>query len=312
MERNANYALVGLSTLILFIGAVVFAVWLMQLRFAQDYDVYDIVFQGPVRGLSQGGEVHFNGIKVGEVTKIDLDPSDPTRVIARTRVTSNVPIRQDSYATLEPLGVTGVNLVQITAGTPSKPLLKDVTPKGQIPKIQSQRSTLADLLEGGGTVLTRTVEALDRLNRVMSDKNIKTFGDALADTQAVTAELAKHKDMIGDAQKALQDIDAAAQQIAELSQSTKGLVDNDGKKTLADFDKAAQEVGAAAKDLRGMVAELQGPTADFAKNGLPQITDAVTALQSAATSLERLSNELESNPQGLVSKAPAQEVKVKP
>ena len=113
-----------------------------------DYDTYDILFQGPVRGLSQGGEVHFNGIKVGEVTKIALDRTNPARVIARTRVTSDVPIRVDSYATLEPQGITGVNYVQITAGTPSKPLLKDTVPRDQVPVIRSQRSTLSDLLEG--------------------------------------------------------------------------------------------------------------------------------------------------------------------
>jgi phospholipid/cholesterol/gamma-HCH transport system substrate-binding protein len=65
MEKDANYALVGLSTLILFIGMVIFAVWLARISFSREYDIYDIVFQGPVRGLSQGGEVHFNGIKVG-------------------------------------------------------------------------------------------------------------------------------------------------------------------------------------------------------------------------------------------------------
>ena len=60
------------------------------------------------------------------LTKIALDRTNPSRVIARARVTSDVPIRVDSYATLEPQGITGVNYIQITAGTPSKPLLKDV------------------------------------------------------------------------------------------------------------------------------------------------------------------------------------------
>ena len=72
MEKEANYALVGLSTLILFAGLVIFVIWLARISLNRDYDTYDIVFQGPVRGLSQGGEVHFNGIKVGEVTKIQL------------------------------------------------------------------------------------------------------------------------------------------------------------------------------------------------------------------------------------------------
>jgi len=126
MERNANYALVGLATVILTVALIVFGIWLARLGFARDYDLYDIVFQGPVRGLTEGGEVHFQGIKVGEVTTIALDKGNPRNVIARARVTEDVPIRVDSYATLEPQGITGLNYVQITAGTASRPLLKDV------------------------------------------------------------------------------------------------------------------------------------------------------------------------------------------
>jgi phospholipid/cholesterol/gamma-HCH transport system substrate-binding protein len=84
--------------------------------------------------------------------------------------------------------------------------------------IRSQRSALSDLLEGGGTVLTRTIEALDRVNRVLSDENIKTFSASLSDVQAVTAELRERKAIIADAQKALQSIDATAQSITEVGQ----------------------------------------------------------------------------------------------
>ncbi|WP_309606110.1 MlaD family protein [Phenylobacterium sp.] len=320
MEKNANYALVGLSSLILFVGLVIFVVWLARVSFSQEYDLYDIVFDGPVRGLSQGGEVHFNGIKVGEVAKIALDRTNPSRVIARARVTSDVPIRIDSFATLEPQGITGVNYVQITAGTASKPLLK-VAEKAQceargmspcIPILKSQRSALSDLLEGGGTVLTRTIEALDRVNRVLSDQNIKTFSATLSDAQAVSAELRERKEIVGDAQKLIQDIDAATEHADGILLATRQLVDGDGKRGVKNIADAAEEAKGATKDLRAMVDKLQGPTADFATNGLPQITAAVVELQSAAQSLQRLVNEIQRSPTGVLGKAPAEELKVKP
>jgi phospholipid/cholesterol/gamma-HCH transport system substrate-binding protein len=311
MEKNANYALVGLSSLILFIGLVIFVVWLARLRINAEYDLYDILFQGPINGLSQGGEVRFNGIKVGEVTKIALDRTNPSRVIARARVTSDVPIRVDSYATLEPLGITGVNYVQITAGTASKPLLKDTVPHGAIPILHSQRSALSDLLQGGGTVLTRTIEALDRVNRVLSDQNIKTFSAALSDTRAVTAELNRRKSVIADAQKAIQDMDVAVQQVNELTRTSQNLLDTDGRRSLRNIADAAQEAQATAKELHGMIEKLQGPTSDFATNGLPQVTATVIQLRSAAQALQRLVNEIEASPTGALSKAPAADVKVK-
>jgi len=319
MEKNANYTLVGLSTLILSVALVVFIVWLARLSFARDYDLYDIVFQGPVRGLNEGGEVHFNGIKVGEVQKIALDQTNPRNVIARVRVTEDVPIRVDSYATLEPQGITGLNYVQITSGTGTRPLLKEADqPRCErlglgrecIPIIRSQRSTLSDLLEGGGTVLTRSIEALDRVNRVLSDENIKTFSAAVSDAQAVTAELRERKAIIADTQAALQRIDLAADEIAKLSASTRNVVDEDGKRAIASLADAAEEARAASKDARQMIGRLQAPTTDFATNGLPQITSAVIQLQSAAESLEQLVNEVQSSPTGALGKVAAEEVKV--
>ncbi|MDP1632957.1 MAG: MlaD family protein [Caulobacter sp.] len=312
MERNANYVLVGIASLVLFIGMVVFIAWIARLQFNQDYDDYDILFIGPVRGLSQGGEVHFNGIKVGEVTSLTLDKRDPNRVIARSRITSSVPIRVDSYATLEPQGITGINYVQITAGTPTLKLLKDTVPAGEIPVIKTQGSALSDLLEGGGTVLTRTIEALDRINHVLSDDNVKTLSATFSDIQAITAEARERKAIIADAQKALQSIDGAATEIAALSASTKGLVDGDGKRTLAQLNSAAAELKAATQDARRMMGKLEGPTAEFADTGLPQLTQAIISLQTTAQSLDRLVADVEQNPQGVVTKAPAKELEVRP
>jgi phospholipid/cholesterol/gamma-HCH transport system substrate-binding protein len=319
MEKNANYTLVGLSTLILTFALVVFIVWLARLSFARDYDLYDIVFQGPVRGLNAGGEVHFNGIKVGEVQKIALDQTNPRNVIARVRVTEDVPVRVDSYATLEPQGITGLNYVQITSGTGTRPLLKEADkPRCErlglgrecIPVIRSQRSTIQDLLEGGGTVLTRTIEALDRVNRVLSDQNIKIFSASLSDAQAVTAELRERKAIVADAQAALQRLQEAADEIAKLSASARGVVDGDGKQAVANLASAAEEARAAAKDARAMIAALQGPTSDFAANGLPQMTAALIQLQESAAALERLVNSIDASPRGVLSKPPAEELKV--
>ena len=312
MERNANYALVGFASMLLFLGMVIFIVWLARVNFSKEYNLYDIVFIGPVRGLSEGGEVHFNGIKVGEVSKIGLDKDDPKKVIARARVTSDVPIRVDSYATLEPQGITGVNYVQITAGTATKKLLKDTVPRGAVPILQSKSSALSDLLEGSGTVLAATVDALNRVNRVLSDDNIKTLTASIHDIQAVTAEARKRKELLADADATLKSIDETSASIRKLSDSGQQLVNGDGKRAIHDIADAAEQIKATTADARTMVAKLQGPTSDFATTGLPQLTSAISSLQQTAESLNRLVEETEQNPQGLVGKTPAKQAQVKP
>jgi phospholipid/cholesterol/gamma-HCH transport system substrate-binding protein len=294
------------------VGLVVFVFWLARLQFNQEYDIYDILFTEPVRGLSEGGEVHFNGIKVGEVTKLALDKRDPNRVIARIRVTSEAPVRVDSRATLEPQGVTGVNYVQITAGTPSKKMLRDTVRGDEVPVILSQRSAISDLLEGGGTVLSRTIEALDRMNRVLSDQNIRTFTAAMNDVQAVTAEARERKAIIADAQRALQSAEEAADEITKLTRNANEIIDTDGRRSMKNLAEAADQVKAAATDVRSIVSKLEGPTTEFATTGLPQLTSAMVTLQSAAESLQRLTNEVQQNPRGLIGKTPAQELEVQP
>ncbi|MFP5447383.1 MAG: hypothetical protein ACLGHU_01430 [Alphaproteobacteria bacterium] len=190
--------------------------------------------------------------------------------------------------------------------------MKEAAPEGKIPVIQSQRSTLSDLLEGGGTVLSRTVEALDRVNRVLSDENILTLGAAISDAQAVTAELRERRAIIADAQVALQNIGEAAAEARALAASTLDIVDTDGKAAMASLSDAATETEAAAADLRRMLASLEGPTSDFATYGLPQITQAAESLQETAESLSRLTDEVSANPRGVIGKGPAKEIEVKP
>ena len=312
MERNANYALVGFASLMLVVGLVIFVFWLARVQFAREYDVYDIVFQGPIAGLSTGGEVHFNGIKVGEVTDVALDKDDPKKVVAVARVTSGVPIRADSYATLEPFGITGVNYVQITAGSTTRPMLKDTVPKGQIPVIQSRASALSSLLQGGGTVVNSAVETLNRVNRVLSDDNIKSFSGTLQDIQQVADEARKRKQLFADADTAVKSIDSTAASIKSLSDNTNHMVTTDGGPALRNISDAAQQLKAAADQGRIMLEKLQGPTSDFANNGLPQLTAMVVSLRRTSDTLNRLANEIEQNPRGLVSRPPAKDVEVKP
>ena len=312
MERNANYALVGVIFTVLLIATLVFILWLTNFAFSQRYDTYDVIFNGPISGLSKGGDVQFNGIKVGEVSDITLDPNDPNLVHAMARVRSDTPVRQDSVATLDPQGITGVTFVQITAGTRTLPLLKDATPHGQPLIIHSKPGALSDLLSGGGTVLQRALETLNRVNQVLSDANIKRFSNTMENIQDVTGELNKRKQIIADADHAIISADAAAVQVTALAKSATGLVDGNGKQAIVKITDAATQIEGAAADVRGLLGKLKDPTTNFATTGLPQLTSAIASLQTATDNLNRLINEVESDPRGFINKPTAKQVEVKP
>jgi phospholipid/cholesterol/gamma-HCH transport system substrate-binding protein len=312
MERDAHYAAVGIATVALMAALAVFAIWLARLQFNSDYDVYDIVFYGPVRGLSEGGEVHFNGIRVGEVTDLNLDPKNRDQVIARIRLDATTPIRVTSRAQLEPQGITGLNYIQITAGDPESALLKAQYPDNVVPVLQSQPSPIAELLSGSGTVLAQTVDALNRVNRVLSDDNIRSFSTTLKNVEALSTELEARKGMFEQLEQALTKANAAIEEYQNLAVSTRQLVEGDGREAVANINKAAEGAQQAVASINRTVTGLEGPATDFATTGLPQLQNAIQQLEGATASLEDLIDEVRTSPREFIGRAPTREMEVQP
>jgi len=305
MDRNANYALVGVVSSILLVGLVIFSLWLAAFKVGETYDTYDIVFKGPVSGLSEGGEVHFNGIKVGEVVDITLDPNDPSLVVARARVESEVPIRTDSIARLEPQGITGLNYILITAGSPERPLLKEAQPRVKVRRIPTESSTLSELVVGGATVVAELEGALARFNRLLSDDNIERISNALEDLQVIAAELREHRAVIASAEATLAQANETLAQVGALAESGNTLVTEEGRRSMASLQSAAAS-------LDTVMGNLESPTDKLATTGLPEVMSAIASLRRAVDNLDRTLSEVQQSPQGLIARPPAQEIEVKP
>ncbi|HEV7354296.1 MAG TPA: MlaD family protein [Brevundimonas sp.] len=312
MERDAHYAAVGIATVALIAALAVFTIWLARLQFDSDYDVYDIVFYGPVRGLSEGGEVHFNGIRVGEVTALNLDPEQGDQVIARVRLDGETPVRVTSRAQLEPQGITGLNYIQITAGNPESALLKAQYPDNVIPVIQSQPSPLAELLSGSGTLLAQAVDVLNRVNRVLSDDNIRSFSTTLANVEAVSAELEARRGLLAELETTLASANRAIAAYEQVAITTNEVVDTDARQAIANINAASAQAQAAMESLNRTVTGLEQPVGDFAETGLPELTAAIRSLQAATTALEALVDEVRSSPRDFIGRPPARELEVQP
>lgn len=312
MERDAHYAAVGIVTVALIVALAVFTIWLARLQFNKDYDVYDIVFYGPVRGLSEGGEVHFNGIRVGEVTHLNLDPKKGDQVVARVRLNGTTPVRTTSRAQLEPQGITGLNYIQITAGDATSPLLKSQYAEHIVPVIQSQASPLAELLTGSGTVLQQTVDALNRINRIMSDDNIRSFASSVRNVESLTAELEARKGMFKQLEEAIANANSAVSEYQQLGVDARQIVNTDGRAALQNINKASEEAREAIASINRSATGLEAPLGEFGTTTVPQINDAVRQLNQATRSLEDLIENVRRSPREFIGRAPAKELEVQP
>jgi phospholipid/cholesterol/gamma-HCH transport system substrate-binding protein len=166
MEGRANYAFIGAAIVAGALLTAIFVIWLGGFNPSRKYEEFEIVFVGPVRGLQQASEVRFNGIKVGEVTNLRIDPAAPTKnVIARVRVDGYLPINASTIAQLELNALTNVALIQLSGGDPNAPALKGVG--GNLPRLQGKAGSLDKL------VLRRSVAQFER-----SDPAIEGRADA--------------------------------------------------------------------------------------------------------------------------------------
>ncbi len=312
MERDAHYAAVGIATIALMAALVVFAMWLARLSFNEEFDLYDIVFYGPVRGLSEGGEVHFNGIRVGEVTDLNLDPNKGDQVIARIRVDATTPVRVTSRAQLEPQGITGLNYIQITAGNPNSAILKTQYPDNVVPVIQSQPSPIAELLSGSGTVLAQTVDALNRINRVLSDDNVRSFSTSLKNIESLTTELEARKGMLQQLEQALTRANSAVAEYERLAVSTRRIVETDGQQAIAEINSAARDARSAIASINRSATNLEQPISDFASTGLPQLQQTIQQLEEATRSLQSLIDDVRESPREFIQRPPSVEMEVEP
>ncbi|VFU16567.1 ABC-type transport auxiliary lipoprotein family protein [Methylocella tundrae] len=179
METRARYILVGLFALAAIAAGFGFVYWLNNNGGLAKRVVYRIRFEGPTSGLQTGSAVQFNGIRVGEVTGLQLDSSDPRRVTATIAVASGTPMRADTKVSVESRGLMGSPAIALSGGASTSPLLtaSDAEP----PVLVADRSATQDLTQAAR-------EALQRLDKILGDNsdsmkstmdNLKTFSEAL-------------------------------------------------------------------------------------------------------------------------------------
>lgn len=179
METKANYLMIGGFMLGVLAFAFIFIFWISN--FAGGGKRYLIVFESSVAGLTSGSNVGFNGIKVGEVRSFALDPEDARKVQVLITVSDDTPVREDSRASIQSLGLTGGSGIQITPGTPSSPLLV-ATAEDPIPVIPAKRGAGLGLFDAAPAALNSATVFLERLDDLVA-ANEKAITSTLANVE---------------------------------------------------------------------------------------------------------------------------------
>ena len=324
METRANHLFIGVFVLIAVAGIVGFVAWLAKIDIDREFSTYHIFFEGSVTGLRPASDVLYRGIPVGAVAEIVIDPDDRSRVRVTVDVAANTPIREDSVATLQIKGITGVSQIQITGGSVDSPALVAKADQ-DLPVIRSKPSSFEQIFSGAPELLSQLVVLTSEAVDLLSEDNRRSVQRILADASRVSGALASKSQsferILDNIEEATFEMREASAGVNDLVTSLEGdlgelaegadatlalargalsgldaLVVRDLTLVLADAREAAQSFTAVSNQLNALVAENRAPLNDFAAEGLYEFSGMISDMRVLMTGLSRLADRLESDP----------------
>jgi phospholipid/cholesterol/gamma-HCH transport system substrate-binding protein len=303
METRAHYVAVGAFVLVIIFLAFGAVLWLGRFEFSQVHQLYYVFFKGSVAGLSKGSAVQYNGIPVGRVTDIRVDPDNIGQIQVTVEIdTSLVAIKSDARAFLETNILSGVSTMQIRGGTQQA---RDLEPEPghRYPVIKPGRSEFEEV-KASLPELTGELKAVaGNLNALLNAQNRQAIADSLQNIRTVTAAVADHSQDFG---AILDNANATILQLKSLLQTVdqsyagRGGLKDQVSQTLKDYDRVATNLIDTSRQLQLTLAEARPGVRNFSQQTLPGVNDLVSDAQELATNLNRLVDQLERDPTRLL------------
>ncbi len=286
METRAPYSLVGGFVLSLGVAVVLFLIWLVHIGFSKDLLVYDIYFTGSVSGLKEGGSVNYRGIPVGSVQEMVIDPQNVERIRVTVAIESEVPIKEDVFASLELMGITGVSYIQINGGTKDSPILR-ASENQRHPVIRSRSSRLEEVVNSVPSLLHHLNEVITNVKGFFSPENQEATREVLSNIRKLSASVAQVN---------------AGESLTKLSESF--------LKTSQKMQTTLDEVRALAKQCTHILKENDKNVNEVLTTGLSSLKSFLNEGSAAFVSIRRVAQQLEKSPRRFFFSDPQQGVKL--
>ena len=309
MEREANYAAVGAFVLLVVVMAVLFVYWYSDSREHKDYSRYEVYFEGSVSGLQRGAPVRYLGVDIGRVYSMRIDPRDSSRVQVLVDLDATAPVSAKTVAELSLQGVTGLLYMDLTQDNGTRRLTKSV-PSEKFPVIRSARSSFDVLLASLPDLVGLASDVADRAARMLSDKNIASVSNALANIDKATSTLPQ---TLQDVKSLVADLRNAAGEVREVAQQASHVVDSAGPEVTTAMTRihaVAENLAAASENLDKLVEENRQDIRSFTREGLPELERFLREGRSAAREFRDLSRSLREDPSQILYQPPQQGVTI--
>jgi phospholipid/cholesterol/gamma-HCH transport system substrate-binding protein len=303
METRAHYVAVGIFVLGAIILAFVAVLWLAHTEFGEQAKRYYIYFRGSVAGLNKGSQVQYNGIPVGQVTDIRVDPDNLEQIQVTVEIdTSIVDIKSDARAYLDSNFLNGIATIQVRGGTRQAEALQP--PAGhKYAVIEAGRTELEEVKASLPELLADLKSAVHSVNTLLDQPNRAAVTETLQNLRTISGNLVepgrKIGEVIDNANKSVLQLYALLRDIDQ-SYIGRGGLKEQASQALGDYDRLAKSLLDNSRQIQVILAENRAGVRDFSQRTLPAVDGLVSDLQRFVWHLTRLTTELEHDPTRLL------------
>lgn len=182
MDTKINFLKIGLFVSVIFTALVIGIFWLGKYGIEnKKYDEYWIYFNESVSGLNIGSSIKYMGFDVGVVKEIKINPKNSEEIKIDIQIQRGTPIKEDNYAILGNLGITGLKYIELKGGSNSSNLLKEN--EDGIKIIKSKKSTLSSLVDSSEDISKELTLLLIQFRKVLNEDNLTKFSSLLSNSE---------------------------------------------------------------------------------------------------------------------------------
>ena len=146
-------------------------------------DLYTINFEGiSVSGLENGATIKYQGVRIGSVTNLVVNPEDLKSILVSVRINRKFNVKTDMTAKLMFTGITGLKFIEINGGTNECP---NLAPGGFIQVQPGLGEKAADIVQNIDLAVKRINDVLSPRNQ----KNVESIILRLNETVTVWSEV---------------------------------------------------------------------------------------------------------------------------
>lgn len=254
MDTKINFFKIGLFVSSLFTLLVIFIFWLGKYGLEdKKYDDYSIFFSESVSGLNIGSSIKFMGFEVGTVKDIKINPFNSEEILIDIQIQKGTPIKEDNFAILGNLGITGLKYIELKGGSNNSKLLGENQYGMKV--IKSKTSALTTFVDSTEDITKEITILLGQMKKVLNDENISNFSSLLSKSEKSMENIEQFSAYLVKNEKKIDELINSMKNFANTGNSSFASVKTSANSFKELTTKIKEEFDKGTFDLKGMSSE---------------------------------------------------------